>query len=124
MVGAGTAGFYIAPTSQDAAATYRPMVEARLAAQRHAGFPVVFESVEDFVDRSSALVGSPQQVIDKVGRYHEQLGHEVTHLSADADGVQPAQQRRSLELFQSAVAPVLRDQFPSRPLVGESTREK
>jgi alkanesulfonate monooxygenase SsuD/methylene tetrahydromethanopterin reductase-like flavin-dependent oxidoreductase (luciferase family) len=124
LVGAGTAGFYVASTSQDAVATYRPMVEARLAAQRHAGFPVVFESVEDFIDRSSALVGSPQQVIDKVGRYYEQLGHEVMHLSADADGVQPAQQRRSLELFQSAVAPVLREQFPSRPLVGESTRGK
>jgi alkanesulfonate monooxygenase SsuD/methylene tetrahydromethanopterin reductase-like flavin-dependent oxidoreductase (luciferase family) len=122
LVGAGTAGFYVASTSQDAMATYRPMIEARLAAQRHAGFPVVFESVEDFLERSSALVGSPQQVIDKVGRYHEQLGHEVMHLSADADGVAPAKQRLSLELFQSAVAPVLRQQFPSRPLIGEITR--
>jgi alkanesulfonate monooxygenase SsuD/methylene tetrahydromethanopterin reductase-like flavin-dependent oxidoreductase (luciferase family) len=124
LVGAGTAGFYVASTSQDAVAAYRPMIEARLAAQRHAGLPVVFESVEDFIERSSALVGSPQQVIDKVGRYHEQLGHEVMHLSADADGVPPAHQRRSLELFQSAVAPVLREQFPSRPLIGESTRAK
>jgi alkanesulfonate monooxygenase SsuD/methylene tetrahydromethanopterin reductase-like flavin-dependent oxidoreductase (luciferase family) len=98
------------------------MIEARLAAQRHAGFPVVFESVEDFLERSSAVVGSPAQVVDKVGRYHAQLGHEVMHLSADADGVPPAQQRRSLELFQSAVAPVLREQFPSRPLIGEITR--
>jgi alkanesulfonate monooxygenase SsuD/methylene tetrahydromethanopterin reductase-like flavin-dependent oxidoreductase (luciferase family) len=52
LVGAGTAGFYVASTSQDAVATYRPMVEARLAAQRHAEFPVVFESIEDFIDRS------------------------------------------------------------------------
>jgi alkanesulfonate monooxygenase SsuD/methylene tetrahydromethanopterin reductase-like flavin-dependent oxidoreductase (luciferase family) len=34
-------------------------------------------------DGSSALIGSPEQVIDKVGRYHEQLGHEVIHLSAE-----------------------------------------
>ncbi len=53
----------------------------------------------------------PQQVIDKVGRYHQQLGHEVIHLSADTDGVTPAQKRRSLELFQSDVAPILRDAF-------------
>jgi alkanesulfonate monooxygenase SsuD/methylene tetrahydromethanopterin reductase-like flavin-dependent oxidoreductase (luciferase family) len=120
LVGAGTAGFYVTATSQEAVATYRPMFEARLAFVRRAGLPVVFESIEDFVERSSALIGSPGQVIDKVGRYHERLGHEVMHLSADADGVTPAQQRRSLELFQSDVAPVLRERIPSRPLVSQS----
>jgi alkanesulfonate monooxygenase SsuD/methylene tetrahydromethanopterin reductase-like flavin-dependent oxidoreductase (luciferase family) len=95
--------------------------EARLAFQRRAGLPVVFDSIEDFVDRSSALVGSPQQVIDKVGRYHDQFGHEAIHLSADADGVTVSQKRRSLELFQSDVAPVLRDRIPSRPLVSQLT---
>lgn len=121
LVGAGTAGFYVAPTSQEAIATYRPMIEARLAMQRRGGFPMVFESAEDFLKRSSALVGSPEQVIDKVGRYHEQLGHEVIHLSADADGVTAVQQRRSHELFQSDVAPVLRNRIPSRPLISQLT---
>ena len=116
LVGAGTAGFHIAPSSQQAVAEYRLAFEARLAFQRRAGLPVVFESIEDFVARSSALIGSPQQVIDKVGRYHQQLGHEVIHLSAEADGVTVGQKRRSLELFQSDVAPVLRDRIPSRPL--------
>jgi alkanesulfonate monooxygenase SsuD/methylene tetrahydromethanopterin reductase-like flavin-dependent oxidoreductase (luciferase family) len=124
LVGAGTAGFYIAPTSQEAVATYRPMFEARLAAQRRAGIPVVFESIEDFVERSSALVGSPEQVIDKVGRYHQRLGHEVMHLGADADGVAAARQRRSLELFQSEVAPTLRELIPSRPLVSQLATEE
>lgn len=121
LVGAGTAGFHVAPTSQEAVTAYRPIVEARLAAQRRAGMPVVFESIEDLVARGSALIGSPQQVIDKVGRYHAGLGHEVIHLSADADGLDPRQQRRSLELFQSDVAPVLRERIPSRPLVAQST---
>ena len=116
LVGAGTAGFHIAPSSQQAVAEYRLAFEARMAFQRRAGLPVVFESIEDFVDRSSALIGSPQRVIDKVGRYHEQLGHEVIHLSAEADGVTVGQKRRSLELFQSDVAPALRDRIPSRPL--------
>jgi alkanesulfonate monooxygenase SsuD/methylene tetrahydromethanopterin reductase-like flavin-dependent oxidoreductase (luciferase family) len=119
LVGAGTAGFYVTRTSQEAVDTYRPMFEARLAFARRAGIPVVFETIDDFVERSSALVGSPEQVIDKVGRYHEQLGHEVMHLSADTDGVTPSQQRRSLELFQSEVAPVLRKRIPSRPLVAQ-----
>ena len=124
LVGAGTAGFYVTPTSQEAVATYRPMFEARLATQRRVGIPVVFESIEDFVERSSALVGSPEQVIDKVGRYHDQLGHEVMHLSADVDAVTANQQRRSLELFQSDVAPVLRERIPSRPLNSQLVRLK
>jgi len=123
LVGAGTAGFHIAPTSQEAVATYRPMFEGRLAAMRRAGMPVVFESIDDYVERSSALVGSPEQVIDKVGRYHEQLGHEVMHLSADADGVPVDRQRRSLELFQSDVAPILRERIPSRPLMSQLVPE-
>ncbi|MDT5017583.1 MAG: hypothetical protein QOD39_3743 [Mycobacterium sp.] len=124
LVGAGTAGFHIAPTSQQAIDEYRLSFETRLAFQRRAGLPVVFESIEDFVDRSSALVGSPQQVIDKVGRYHEQLGHEVMHLSADGDGVTVDQKRRSLDLFQSDVAPVLRGQMASRPLAAQTDRKE
>jgi alkanesulfonate monooxygenase SsuD/methylene tetrahydromethanopterin reductase-like flavin-dependent oxidoreductase (luciferase family) len=120
LVGAGTAGFHVAPTSQQAVAEYRLSFETRLAFARRVGLPVVFDSIDDFVERSSALVGSPQQVIDKVGRYHEKFGHEVIHLSADADGVTAGQKRRSLELFQSDVAPVLRERIPSRPLVSQS----
>jgi alkanesulfonate monooxygenase SsuD/methylene tetrahydromethanopterin reductase-like flavin-dependent oxidoreductase (luciferase family) len=120
LVGAGTAGFHVAESSQQAVETYRPVFEARLAFARKTGLPVVFESIEDFVDRSSALIGSPQQVIDKVGRYHERLGHEVIHLSAERDGLTAAQKRRSLELFQAEVAPALRRQIPSRPLAAQS----
>lgn len=120
LVGAGTAGFHLAATSQQAVSEYRPAFEARLAFQRRVGMPVVFGSIEDFIERSSALIGSPAQVIDKVCRYHEQLGHEVTHLSADTDGVTVAQKRRSLELLQSDVAPVLRARTSSRPLVSQS----
>jgi alkanesulfonate monooxygenase SsuD/methylene tetrahydromethanopterin reductase-like flavin-dependent oxidoreductase (luciferase family) len=124
LVGAGTAGFHIAATSQQALAEYRLTFEARLAFQRKAGLPVVFDSVEDFVDRSSALVGSPAQVIDKVSRYHEQLGHEVIHLSAEADGLTAAQKRHSLDLFVSDVAPILREQIHSRPLSAQSSRKE
>jgi alkanesulfonate monooxygenase SsuD/methylene tetrahydromethanopterin reductase-like flavin-dependent oxidoreductase (luciferase family) len=124
LIGAGTAGFHIAPTSQQAVAEYRLCFETRLEFQQRAGLPVVFHSIEDFVNRSSALIGSPQQVIDKVGRYHEQLGHEVMHLSADADGVTVSQKRRSLELFQSDVAPVLRKQIASRPLAAQTGRKE
>ncbi|MEV4340878.1 LLM class flavin-dependent oxidoreductase [Streptomyces sp. NPDC049590] len=114
-VGAGTAGLYVARTTQEALTAYRPVFEAGLAFQRAAGLPVVFETLEDFAARSSALIGSPEQVIDKVHRYHEQFGHTVLHVAADANGLTPTQHRDSLELFQSEVAPVLRRTVPDPP---------
>ena len=119
VVGAGTAGYYATPKSQDAIDTYRPIFEANRAFQQKMGLPQVFDSVEDFVTRSSALIGSPEQVIDKVHRYHEQMGHTVLHLHADANGLTEAQHRESLELFQQDIAPVLRKDIPDPPWPSE-----
>lgn len=83
LVGAGTAGFYLARKSQDALETYRPIFVARQRMLARMGVAPVFPTLEDFVTRSSALIGSPAQVIDKVHRYHAELGHEVIHLHAD-----------------------------------------
>ena len=58
--------------------------------QQQLGLEPVFPTLEDFVERSSALIGSPQQVIEKVHRYHEQFGHSVMHLHADAGGLHRA----------------------------------
>ncbi|RDI43873.1 LLM class flavin-dependent oxidoreductase [Nocardia mexicana] len=116
LVGAGTAGFYVTRDSQDALRAYRPIFEARQATARKHGVPIVFDTLEDFAERSSALIGSPQQVSEKVHRYHERFGHEVIHLSADSDGLTDNQHRESLELFQSEVAPPLRQRIPSRAL--------
>ncbi|MGW2013797.1 LLM class flavin-dependent oxidoreductase [Streptomyces sp. NPDC001927] len=115
VVGAGTAGFHTARTSQEALAAYRPVFEANLAFQKQLGLEPVFLTLEDFVERSSALIGSPQQVIEKVHRYHEQLGHSVLHLQADAGGLTGSQHRASLERFQSDIAPVLRKEIPDPP---------
>ncbi|MFF7047087.1 LLM class flavin-dependent oxidoreductase [Streptomyces griseorubiginosus] len=114
-VGAGSAGLLVTRTSQEALDVYRPLFEANLAFFRTAGLPVVFETLEDFVERSSALIGSPQQIIDKVQRYHEQFGHTVLHVQADASGLTDTQHRESLELFQSEVAPELRRTIPDPP---------
>jgi len=115
LVGAGSAGYYAARRSQDAIETYRPIFEARTARLRRSGQDPVFPTLEDALERSSLLLGSPQQIIDKVMRYHERFGHEVMHLPADRDGLTERQQRETLELFQSEIAPVLRKEIPSRP---------
>jgi alkanesulfonate monooxygenase SsuD/methylene tetrahydromethanopterin reductase-like flavin-dependent oxidoreductase (luciferase family) len=119
LVGAGSAGYYAAPTSQEAVETYRPIFDARLEAFTRLGLTPVFPTLEDAIDRGSILVGSPQQIIDKIHRYHAEFGHEVMHLHADADGLTEKQHRATLELFQSDIAPELRRTIPSRPLGGE-----
>lgn len=115
VVGAGTAGYYSVRNSQDAINGYRPVFEGQLAFFKRLGLEPVFPTLEDFVDRSSALIGSPQQVIEKVHRYHEQFGHRVLHLHADASGLTARQHRDSLELFQSDIAPILRADIPDPP---------
>ena len=114
-VGAGTAGYYAERNSQDAISAYRPVFAHYLAFQRRLGVQPVFPTLEDFIERSSALIGSPAQVIEKVHRYHEQFGHSVLHLHADAGGLPGSQHRASLELFQSDIAPVLRREIPDPP---------
>lgn len=114
-VGAGSAGFFARKRSQDALAEYRPVFEANLRFQHKIGLPIVFETFEDYVQRSSALIGSPQQIIDKVHKYHEQLGHSVLHLHADAGGLTQQQHEESLALFQADIAPVLRREIPDPP---------
>jgi alkanesulfonate monooxygenase SsuD/methylene tetrahydromethanopterin reductase-like flavin-dependent oxidoreductase (luciferase family) len=118
---AGTAGYYSARSSQQALAVYRPIFEAQRAFQRKLGLPQVFADFDDYLARSSALIGSPQQVIDKVHRYHGQLGHSVMHLHADAGGLTDTQHRESLELFQSDIAPVLRRDIADPPWPGEGS---
>jgi alkanesulfonate monooxygenase SsuD/methylene tetrahydromethanopterin reductase-like flavin-dependent oxidoreductase (luciferase family) len=99
----------------DAVEAYRPVFAGYLAMQSRLGVTPVFPTLEDFVERSSALIGSPAQVIEKVHRYHEQFGHSVLHLHADAGGLTDARHRASLELFQSDIAPVLRREIPDPP---------
>ena len=67
VVGAGTAGYYAARTSQEALAVYRPIFAAQREFQRKLGLEPVFTDLEDFVTRSSALIGSPQQRLKLIG---------------------------------------------------------
>jgi hypothetical protein len=71
------------------------------------GFGVGERHERPFISSSPAVVLSH--------RYHEEFGHSVLHLHADAGGLTDAQHRASLELFQSDIAPVLRREIPDPP---------
>jgi alkanesulfonate monooxygenase SsuD/methylene tetrahydromethanopterin reductase-like flavin-dependent oxidoreductase (luciferase family) len=120
VVGAGTAGLYTARTSQQAIATFRPIYESLASVLRTSnhslpGTSTIWDSYETFLERSSALVGSPQQVIDKVHRYYAALGQTVLTAGGHERGLTRPQFIDSLELFQSDVAPELRRSIPDPP---------
>jgi hypothetical protein len=60
-------------------------------------------------------VGSPQQVIDKVGRYHEAFGNRLIAVGGHQGDLDRSRFVASLELFQAEVAPVLRRAIPDPP---------
>lgn len=113
LVGAGSAGLHVHRDSQQAIEEFRPRFGAGQAFARSLGAPKVFDSLEDAVARGSYFVGSPQQVIDQVHRYHDALGHEVQH-TAGVGSIDDPQFRAGIELFASDVLPVLQREIPDR----------
>jgi alkanesulfonate monooxygenase SsuD/methylene tetrahydromethanopterin reductase-like flavin-dependent oxidoreductase (luciferase family) len=102
--------------SQDAVAVYRPVYERFAAMVASSGqLPgtfTVYDGYDDFLERGSALVGSPQQVIDKAGRYHDAFGNRLIAIGGHPGNLSHAQFTDSLELFQAEVAAVLRRTIP------------
>lgn len=118
LVGAGHTAF-VTKNSQEAIDAYRPVYErfaARVASSGQLpGTFTLYQDYADYLERGSALVGSPEQVIDKIGRYHAAFGNSVISVSGHRGDLDQAGYRRSLELFQAEVAPELRRTIPDPP---------
>lgn len=101
---------YLADTSQKASDEFYPAyasIMSRIGAER--GWPPMeraqYENMRS--PKGSLLVGSPQQVIDKILYEHELFGH--TRFLAQMMGPMPHKQMlRSIELFGTEVAPAIR----------------
>ncbi|GIG21737.1 luciferase-like monooxygenase [Cellulomonas chitinilytica] len=127
LVGAGHGFVYVAERSQDAVEAFRPVYESLTARLRGAntnlpGTVTDWDSYEDFLARGSWLIGSPQQVIDKVATYHEAFGHRVININGNRGGLEQQQWEASLRLFRSAVVPEL-DRFIPDPPTPERSAE-
>lgn len=102
---------YVADTSQRAADEAFPPLAAlmnRIARER--GFaPMDREAFDESRTlRGASVVGSPQEVTEKILFQHEILGHERFLLQVIGGGMPHAQVMRSLELFGGKVAPAVR----------------
>ncbi|GAA4845680.1 LLM class flavin-dependent oxidoreductase [Luteimicrobium xylanilyticum] len=120
LVGAGHGAVLVAERSQDAVEAYRPVYEAQAARLRAAntnlpGTVTFYDSYEDFLEQGSNLIGSPQQVLDKVARYHEAFGHRVINVAGNKGGLGQQVWEDSLRLFASDVVPELRRTIPDPP---------
>ncbi len=102
---------YIADTSQQAADEFYPsyaQVMTKLGKER--GWPPMSRQQYEAMraPQGSLMVGSPQQVIDKILYGHELFGNDRFLAQMSVGTLPHAQMMRSIELFGTQVAPAVR----------------
>ncbi|MDG4861880.1 LLM class flavin-dependent oxidoreductase [Streptomyces sp. T-3] len=118
-VAAGSGGLLIADTAEQAVARYKDLYEARVrqSFRPHlagkAGYNTPFRTIEDAIADGPQLIGSPQQIIDKILGYHEVYRHDLQSVSVDGFGLSPGEQVELLQRFAEEIAPVLRREAPT-----------
>ena len=120
-VGINTHG-YVADTSQQAADEFFPSYAAQMSRiGRERGWP---PTTREHFDaglglRAHLAVGSPEQVIEKILYQNEKLGHQRYLMQMSVGTMPHAQTMRSIELFGTKVAPVVRKAVAPRIQPGE-----
>lgn len=127
LVGAGHGQGYITADSQVATERYRPIftaLQAKFAeADQHLpGTRTTWSSYQDFLEHSSALVGSPTQVLEKILLYHEEFGNRSITIAGHRGELSQDEFESSLGLFAEQVLPELKRRIPEPPTPEESAR--
>ncbi|MFI9775313.1 LLM class flavin-dependent oxidoreductase [Streptomyces sp. NPDC051956] len=118
-VAAGSGGLLIADTHEQAVARYKELYEAKVTQSFRphlagkAGFNTPFRTIEDAIADGPQLIGSPQQIIDKILGYHEVYRHDLQSVTVDAFGQGTGEQVETLQRFAEEIAPVIRREAPS-----------
>jgi alkanesulfonate monooxygenase SsuD/methylene tetrahydromethanopterin reductase-like flavin-dependent oxidoreductase (luciferase family) len=118
-VAAGSGGLLIADTPEQAVARYRDLYEAKVRQsfrphlEGRAGYNTPFKSIEDAIADGPQLIGSPEQIIEKILRYHAAYRHDLQSITVDGFGQSTAEQVEILQRFQEEIAPVVRREAPS-----------
>ncbi|MEV0247585.1 LLM class flavin-dependent oxidoreductase [Nocardia sp. NPDC050712] len=117
LVAVGVHSPIITDRSQDALEIARPIFEASVREHfsHRDSFP--FDSLEDFVENGSALVGTPDQITDKLLRMQAAFGNQVFGVGVEGFfstyTTDLATTKGYLERFFGEVAPVLRAEIPT-----------
>lgn len=116
-VGAGAGFLYLADSTQEAKEQFGPvyekMVEMMLKPGNHTpGNEMTYRDIDSAIAAGPVLVGSVQQVIDKIMYFHEGFGHDLQSFSLPT--VLPfEQQLEMLERLATEVVPVVRRAAPT-----------
>lgn len=116
-VGAGAGFLYLADTTQEATAafgeTYERMVAYFNQPGNHTpGNEFTFGSIEDAIERGPVLVGSPQQIAEKILWWHDAFRHDLQSFSLPTM-IPHEQQLEMLERLASEVLPVVSAAAPT-----------
>jgi alkanesulfonate monooxygenase SsuD/methylene tetrahydromethanopterin reductase-like flavin-dependent oxidoreductase (luciferase family) len=123
FVGAGAGFLYLADTTQEAreafGPTYEKIVEFFNQPGNHTpGNPMEFPTIDDAIERGPVLVGSPQQIAEKILWWHEAFGHDLQSFSLPTM-IPHERQLDMLERFASEVVPVVRAAAPTTLWTGD-----
>jgi alkanesulfonate monooxygenase SsuD/methylene tetrahydromethanopterin reductase-like flavin-dependent oxidoreductase (luciferase family) len=116
-VGAGSGFLFLADTTQEARERYGPVYEQMIAffnrpGNHTPGNEMTFTDIDDAIARGPVLVGSPQQIIDKIMYFHDAFGHDLQSFSLPTM-IPHEQQMDMLERLAAEVIPVVRAQAPT-----------
>jgi alkanesulfonate monooxygenase SsuD/methylene tetrahydromethanopterin reductase-like flavin-dependent oxidoreductase (luciferase family) len=116
-VGAGAGFLFLADTTQEARERYGPVYEQMVAffnrpGNHTPGNEMTFTSIDDAIARGPVLVGSPQQLIDKIMYWRQAFGHDLQSLSLPTM-IPHEQQMEMLARLSAEVVPVVRQAAPT-----------
>ncbi|MCX4821935.1 LLM class flavin-dependent oxidoreductase [Streptomyces sp. NBC_01142] len=118
-VAAGSGGLLIADSSQQAVERFKELYEAKVSQsfrphlEGRAGYNTPFRTIEDAIANGPQLIGSPQQIIDKILGYREVYRHDLQSITVDGFGLSRGEQVETLRRFAEEIAPVVRKEAPT-----------
>ncbi len=75
--------YILADTTEEAIKRYRPYYDIYMNTDASKFNQSPFKDLEDHIQNGSALVGSADQVIEKILKYYEAYGHQVRSISVE-----------------------------------------
>ncbi|KEK24127.1 LLM class flavin-dependent oxidoreductase [Bacillus gaemokensis] len=104
---ATTSLFYTAENSQDALYEYYPHINSGMQALRGGGYPKgQFEQATDY--RDALMIGSPQQIIEKMLYQYELYGQQRFMAQIDFGGVPFDKIAKNIELIATEIMPAIK----------------
>ncbi|KAB2186614.1 LLM class flavin-dependent oxidoreductase, partial [Staphylococcus epidermidis] len=99
--------FYTAETTQDAMREFYPHLNTGMSFIRGVGYPKQqFANSPDY--REALMVGSPQQIIEKILYQHELYGHQRFMAQIDFGGVPFENVMKNIELIGNDIIPAIK----------------